>query len=119
MNELFAELNALGADTKTALGRFIGDSDMYISFLYRFSDDPCLATIRDALNAGDEAAASNAIHMLKGISGNLGLDPVMAEAQAAMVLFRSGKGADAMLVSEGVLQKVAIFTAVIDKHKNA
>ncbi|BDU74223.1 ATP-binding protein [Mesoterricola silvestris] len=68
-------------DLPGALGRAGGRRDLLARFLRGFLDDPILpAHIREAARRGDRDGARRLAHDLKGLAGNLGLDPVGALA---------------------------------------
>lgn len=73
MSELTDKLRAHGADMNGAMNRLVGDEELYAVCLGLFLEDPAFAALGAALNAGDDAAAFEAAHSLKGVAGNLGL----------------------------------------------
>ena len=42
MREILRKLDAWGCDWKGALGRFLGDEDLYVSCLFMLVEDPCV-----------------------------------------------------------------------------
>lgn len=63
-----------GADVNTALGRFMGNENMYQKFLGKFLSDTNYERLGQYLQAGDYEEAYKCAHALKGVTGNLGLD---------------------------------------------
>jgi two-component system, sensor histidine kinase and response regulator len=70
-----------GIDTVGGLRRVVGNKNLYIDLLKRYSvgQRGAAAKIREALDGGDRALAERIAHTLKGVSGNIGA----TEAQAA------------------------------------
>ena len=66
------DLQRAGVDAEGTLGRFAGNSALYEKYLMKFPLDGTFAKIGPALRAGEWDAALNAVHTLKGISGNWG-----------------------------------------------
>ena len=73
-----------GADTETALNRFMGDEDLYIECLDMIVDDEHFAGLAKTITDGEYKQAFEHAHCLKGVSGNLGLTPLF-EALCALV----------------------------------
>ena len=60
MREIIKDLRDQGCDTDGALARFLGDTEMYLDFLFKFTKEE----------------AFNAAHTLKGSAAALGLTPL-------------------------------------------
>ncbi len=110
------ELKALGADTAEALQRFMGNGELYEKMLKKLpkvvEDTPVLSLVQ----AGDlEAATSNA-HALKGVTGNLSLDPLYEKYTLMVDLFRAGKNSEAAAVLDETLILQKDFLEVIGKY---
>ncbi|MCM1102186.1 MAG: Hpt domain-containing protein [Clostridium sp.] len=79
MDEKFKkQLEENGADVKGTLQRFMGNETLYIKFLMKFLDDTNYAGLKESIAQKDYTAAFNHAHTLKGVSANLGLNPVCA-----------------------------------------
>jgi len=86
---LMANLKTAGADTDAALARFSGLRDLYGKYLCKFPADGTFAQIGPALAKEDFAAALDAVHTLKGVSGNLGLTQLYEACSAMVVQLRA------------------------------
>lgn len=65
-----------GADVDTTLNRFMGKEELYLKFLKKFQDDKNLKDLQDCYKNDDYEGVFASAHSLKGVSGNLGLNPV-------------------------------------------
>lgn len=83
-----------GADVKTTLKRFMGNENMYMKFLKRFPEDPNYKNLGTSLEAGDYEEAFRCAHTLKGVSANLGLEPVQAAVSGLVEELRSKTNAE-------------------------
>lgn len=73
---LMDRLEEYGADTKSAMARFLDDEELYVSCFASFLDDEAFSQLDDALGCGDYEQAFEAAHTLKGVAGNMGLTPL-------------------------------------------
>jgi two-component system sensor histidine kinase/response regulator len=71
-----------GIDSAPALRRMMGNTDLYISSLRKFSvlQENMAEVTRLALNAEDWAVAQRYAHTLKGVAGSIGATDLAAEA---------------------------------------
>ena len=65
-----------GADVDATLKRFMGNETLYMKFIMKFLDDKNFAGVKENLGKKDYEAAYVSAHTLKGVTANLGLDPV-------------------------------------------
>ena len=82
-----------GADVEATLRRFMGNEGMYLRFLKMFPSDPNYENLGKNLEAGDYGEAFKCAHTLKGVSANLGLEPVQ-NAVSGLVEALRGKKAE-------------------------
>ena len=94
MSRLLDELEAYGVDLAVTLDRFIDDEELYVSCLETFQAETGFGDLRNALDAGDYAAAFDAAHTLKGVTGNLGLTPLFEVVCGMVETLRSGENED-------------------------
>lgn len=81
----FTEIfESYGADYHTITGRFMGNELMYMKFLDMFFSDKNMEKLGAALNSGHLVEAFEAAHTLKGITANMGLEP-LSKAVCAIV----------------------------------
>ncbi|GAA0798875.1 hypothetical protein GCM10008910_24150 [Faecalicatena orotica] len=71
--EIFEEY---GGDYQTTMARFMFKEDMYLRFLDMLFQDENLQKLGEALEAEDLQAAFEAAHTMKGVVGNMGLEPL-------------------------------------------
>ncbi|MEG2159397.1 MAG: Hpt domain-containing protein, partial [Clostridia bacterium] len=76
MDKIIECLKEYGADIDGAMGRFIGDTDLYKSCFSTFIADDAFLKLGEALNAMDYDMAFEYAHSLKGTTGNMGLTPL-------------------------------------------
>jgi len=69
-------------DSKSALRRMMGNTDLYLSSLRKFCilQENMAEATRLALNADDLTAAQRQAHTLKGVAGSIGATSIAAEA---------------------------------------
>ena len=101
-----------GADVETTLKRFMGNEKMYMKYIMKFLDDKNFDSIRENLESQNYEAVFNAAHTLKGVTANLGLNPVNAASAEISELLR-GKAA-----SEVDAEKVnAVFLELTESYE--
>lgn len=79
-----------GADVETTINRFMGREDLYLNFLFKFQNDKNYESLAKHLETKQYEDAFNDAHTLKGVSANLGLNPI-AEASSKMTELLRGK----------------------------
>jgi len=84
------QLEENGVDVKNTLKRFMGKEEMYQRFLGKFLKDESYENLKKSLEGKDYEEAFKYAHTLKGISANLGLEPVR-QAVSEMVELLRGK----------------------------
>ena len=83
------ELDDYGFDTKTALVRFSGNSEIYKRLLLMYFDDKNFETLETALKENDVETAFRAAHTLKGVAGNLSMIKLFGECDMITEFLRS------------------------------
>jgi two-component system sensor histidine kinase/response regulator len=73
-----------GLDARTGLRRMMGKKPLFVAMLRKFvaGQKSTVRTIRDAIVAGDHAAAQLAAHTLKGVSATIGATEIPGHADA-------------------------------------
>lgn len=89
--EFYAQLDRLGLCTQDALERFMGNEELFLSFVCQLPEKLNLSRIRQALDQEDEESFYLSIHSLKGLAGNMSIRPVCDCAQAISVEFQSSQ----------------------------
>lgn len=81
MDENFGkQLEENGADVEGTLKRFMGNEALYMKFIMKFLDDKNFEGIKSNLEKNDFEGAYVSAHTLKGVTANLGLNPVYGVA---------------------------------------
>lgn len=81
-------------DYEQGLGRFLGNDNLYKSFLKRFLQDGSEAAFQEALRAGDREKAEKEVHTLKGTAGNLSLMRLFHAADEMVQALRAGRSGE-------------------------
>ena len=69
-------LKASGADVESGLARCMGMEDFYLSLVTKALQDKNFDVLKERVTAKDYDAAFEAAHALKGVLGNLSLEPM-------------------------------------------
>ena len=77
-----------GADVNTTVKRFMGKEELYMRFILKFQDDKNLQILQDNLAKKEYQEVFNNAHSIKGVSSNLGLNPIWEAAAAICDLLR-------------------------------
>ncbi len=86
--DMIAELADIGVDTETALSRFMGNTNLYTKFLFKFPADDNFAKLKASIDSKDKDGAFMAAHTVKGVAANLGLDPFSKDIEPLVEKFR-------------------------------
>lgn len=90
MDEKFRkQMEENGANIDTTLDRFMGNEALYMKFIMKFLDDKNFEALVENIEKGDFEEAFNSAHALKGVTANLGLDPINAQAAQITELLRN------------------------------
>lgn len=77
MDEKFRkQMEENGADVETTLKRFLGKEELYLKFIKKFQDDKSLEGLQERYDNVDYEGVFEKVHSLKGVAGNLGLNPI-------------------------------------------
>ncbi len=88
--DLLTTLHDLGMDTEAALRRFAGNTGLYQRFLLKFLEDETMEAVRAAVESENWEAMLMAAHTLKGVAGNLGLNPIFDACAMIVTSLRNG-----------------------------
>ena len=80
-----------GVDIEDAMRRFLGNEALLLKFLARFGQDENFSRLCEAMARGDEKAAFEAAHTLKGGCGNLSLQELSRQVSALVEDLRAGQ----------------------------
>lgn len=88
------QLEENGADVDMTLKRFMGNESIYMKFIMKFLDDKSYESIKENLEGKNYEEVFKSAHTLKGVTANLGLDPINAVASEMCEFLRGKQGAD-------------------------
>lgn len=106
MTEILRKLQDYGANIDTAINRFMGDEELYISCLHSFADDPGFSKLGEALESKDLTHAFEYAHALKGVAANLSLTPLLNRICDIVEPLREKKGSDWNSLYQNILQEL-------------
>ncbi len=90
MDEKFRkQMEENGANIDTTLDRFMGNETLYMKFIMKFLEDKNYEALVENIEKDDFEGAFNSAHALKGVTANLGLDPINAQAAKITELLRN------------------------------
>ena len=90
MDEKFRkQMEENGANIDTTLDRFMGNEALYMKFIMKFLEDKNFEALVENIEKSDFEGAFNSAHALKGVTANLGLDPINARAAQITELLRN------------------------------
>jgi HPt (histidine-containing phosphotransfer) domain-containing protein len=87
-------LKEYGADTEQALSRCMNNEEFYLRLVGMVIQEPGFRQLRTLLEAGDLDKAFSVVHNLKGMVGNLSLDPLYGPICELTELLRGRTQAD-------------------------
>ena len=117
------QLEENGADVDTTLKRFMGNDGIFMKFILKFLDDKNYAGLLENLEQKDYLAAFNSAHTLKGVTANLGLDPIRDVVSEMTELLRNHQEIDDAKVHEldglkqRLIEKYDIFYKIIEENR--
>lgn len=91
-----------GVAVADALNRFMGQEDIYVSFLHKFLVDPTIAKLKESVQEEQASEAFECAHTLKGVAANLSLTGVLEVIVPMVETLRIGS-------LEGVAEQVQEF----------
>ena len=89
-NEQFGVLGILGVDKEVTMERFMQNEDLYFKCLKKFLDDDNYRKYKEAYAGRNVKDAFEALHSLKGVTGNLGLDNMYNIVRPMVEILRTG-----------------------------
>ncbi|MEG2086377.1 MAG: Hpt domain-containing protein, partial [Clostridia bacterium] len=78
-----------GFDYKGSVKRFSNITAMYYKYLIKFKEDASFETALNAMKIYDLQKMYEAVHSLKGVSGNLGIDTLYFACQNVIVAIKN------------------------------
>lgn len=83
------KLDEAGINTQKAIGRFMGNTALFLKFVRRLPDALRFADIRTALEQQDDETFYMLVHTLKGTAANLSAENLAECVQAILVEYRA------------------------------
>ena len=83
-------LDQLNIDQDALLKRFSGNDKLIEHFLHKFPQDATFIQLENAIAQCDWDASLVAVHTLKGIAGNFGMERLYSACSNMLILLRSG-----------------------------
>jgi len=80
-----------GFDVTGAIRRFAGNEALYEKYIFKFIDDKIYGNLAKAVGEGNIESIFTEAHTLKGVSGNLGLNPLFDPVSALVTATRGQK----------------------------
>ncbi len=113
MREIIKDLRDQGCDTDGALARFLGDTEMYLDFLFKFTKEPAFDMLLESLEKKDYQEAFNAAHTLKGSAAALGLTPLYESVCKVVEDLRGLRDLDSLQEDYDEMRRRRIITITI------
>ena len=106
-NTFLKNLDEAGIDTKKAIGRFMGNTALFLKFVRRLPEALRFGEIRTALQQEDDETFYMLVHTLKGTAANLSAESLAECVQAILVEYRTS-GFKYMRKLEGLLREAEV-----------
>ena len=106
-NTFLKNLDEVGMDTKKAIGRFMGNTALFLKFVRRLPEALRFGEIRTALQQEDDETFYMLVHTLKGTAANLSAESLAECVQAILVEYRTS-GFKHMRKLEGLLREAEV-----------
>lgn len=87
-------LKESGADVESGLSRCMGMEDFYLSLVVKALQDDNFTVLKEKIGSKDYDAAFEAAHALKGVLGNLSLEPMYTSICEITELLRARSDVD-------------------------
>lgn len=97
-------------DVDTALSRVRGNKKIYVRMLGLFLKSEEFATFEERLEADDRPGAGEVAHAIKGMTGNLGMDPLFEVSNQLMDELRAGTRDE---------EKIALYRDTLEKTRQS
>lgn len=91
-----------GIDVDGMLERCMGSEALLARLLKKFLTDPSYTRLEEAMQNGDEAAALEASHTLKGVSGNLSITELFALVSMQVEVLRNHNMKEALSIMSDI-----------------
>lgn len=106
-------LKETGVDVSSGLTRCMGNEEFYLMMITKALEDHNFTVLREKIEAKDYAAAFEAAHALKGVLGNLSLEPMYTSMCEITELLRAGSDVDYSPYLKDLFEKKAILDSAV------
>ncbi|MCR4777501.1 MAG: Hpt domain-containing protein [Lachnospiraceae bacterium] len=113
IDEVLNKLAAEGVDLDTTLHRFLDSKDMYAKFLKKFLNDTNYDQMQKDCEEKDYDKLLESSHALKGLTGNLGLDPMFKKLSDMVADIRAKDYSRIDELNEGIKRDYETFKGII------
>ena len=113
VDEVMERLESEGVDLGTTLHRFLDNKEMYARFLKKFLSDTNYEQMQLDCSAKDYAKLLESSHALKGLTGNLGLDPMYKKLSDMVADIRANDYHRIDELNEGIKRDYEVFAEII------
>ena len=107
--------NSVGSNVDDVVCRLGGNEDFVNRFLKKFSDDNCFSDLLASLEKDDAQSAFRAVHTLKGVAVNLGIQSLFVKASEVTELLRAGKLEDGKKALPGLQEEYFRVRSLIEE----
>ena len=108
-----ATLVEAGVNVQTALERFMGNEQLMVKFLKKFTDDTNFQKLVSAIEEKNWEEAFKAAHTMKGLCGNLSIENLQNLVSEQTEFLRAGNGEEAAAMMPQVQEAYDKVTAVL------
>jgi HPt (histidine-containing phosphotransfer) domain-containing protein len=115
VDQLLEELSFWGCNIEEAMDRLMHDKAIFIKFLYQFKEDEKFKELDMAVRENDKKKAFECAHALKGVAGNLSINPIYDSISLLVEVLRKGEMCDAIPILEMVLAKKKELCEITEK----
>lgn len=115
VDQLLEELKIWGCDIDGAMDRLMYDKEIYMKFLYQFKEEDKFVELERAVLEKDQTNAFESAHTLKGVAGNLSLNPIYDSISKLVEVLKKDDISEVIPLLEDVLEKKKEFCAITDK----
>ena len=109
------KLKEFGANTEEGLSRCMGMEPFYLKLVRMSVEDPSFSRLENAMAAEDYSEAFEACHALKGMLGNLGLDPLADTASELTEMLRPRQKCDCAELVEKLFAGLKDLKSIIEE----
>lgn len=115
---LIHDIRELGVNVEEGLERFMNNEPLYERMLKKLPSVLEASCVMPCFESGDLEAAYNNAHTIKGVVGNLSVDPLYNGYSGIAKLLREGQGDEARALLEKTLELERPIVECIKKYSD-